>query len=358
MFCKNCGKEITQESNKCEFCGCDLKSTKSGNSAPTPLRTRKKKVLTIIISTVVLVLITTLIIIANLPKTPKIEDLKSDFIAEVFGEKEYTLTTFDIVNETDGTESPYKAIVNVVYDNTKIQYQQQYEVFYNKYSDVWLLDKIEKLNKHEWVVKPIKAPDVEDIDFSYFLYDKQHFGYDVFECVKNKTRENLDIGEAVFVFNVKKEDRMQTVSGEIEFTVVFDNNSERWSITEYSFLDSYKVNINLLNSWSGNGELQSVYKPTEHFKLIIEKWENKQISAKLTFKNTTYVLTGYFEQPTHPTSSILLDLTNEEEKLQFHLTCDLDGTIKGTVYTRYEEGLIYRYNNNYEYKVELTIDEN
>lgn len=356
MFCKNCGKEIKDGCTVCEFCGRDLSKKDEVNNKK--LKFSRKTIITI----GALLIVSIILFMIFRHNTPRVKELKADFIAEILKNEDYSINEFDIITETNEKKSTYNAIVNVTYDNTDIEYRRQYEFIYSKYGNNWVLNKIKNYKKSDWKKRPLTAPDIADFEnqcLQYCLGDMgDGFQYDIFEPVESKTKENLDSETVIFVFNVKKENKIQTVSGEIEFTVVFDEYSEEWQIENFSYLDTYKIDTKLLNSysWSGSGELNTVKKPIEEFNFKIENWENGKAEAKLIFQGKEYILTGDVKYPEQAGVSISINLVNEEEKLRFYGKIDMDGVFKGGLNTRYEEGVsrVSYYGDIYD--IMLTLD--
>lgn len=105
MFCKNCGKENSDGSQVCKFCGQNLTSSVTENSVKPVVNTKKSKKPKILIISVIVIL--ALLVGGGLffmfrTTTPNIEQLKSDFISEVLKDEKYSISKFDVINETDG----------------------------------------------------------------------------------------------------------------------------------------------------------------------------------------------------------------------------------------------------------------
>lgn len=74
--------------------------------------------------------------------TPNIEQLKSDFISEVLKDEKYSISKFDVINETDGKNDNYNAIIDVTYDYDNVEYHRQYEFFYKNTRNGFLLIQV------------------------------------------------------------------------------------------------------------------------------------------------------------------------------------------------------------------------
>ena len=101
MFCKNCGKENSDGSQVCKFCGQNLTSSVTENSVKPTVNTKKSKKPKIFIISVIVIL--ALLVGGGLffmfrTTTPNIEQLKSDFISEVLKDEKYSISKFDVIN--------------------------------------------------------------------------------------------------------------------------------------------------------------------------------------------------------------------------------------------------------------------
>ena len=100
MFCKNCGKENSDGSQVCKFCGQNLTSSVTENSVKPVVNTKKSKKPKILIISVIVIL--ALLVGGGLffmfrTTTPNIEQLKSDFISEVLKDEKYSISKFDVI---------------------------------------------------------------------------------------------------------------------------------------------------------------------------------------------------------------------------------------------------------------------
>ena len=164
MFCKNCGKENSDGSQVCKFCGQNLTSSVTENSVKPVVNTKKSKKPKILIISVIVILallVGGVLFFMFRTTTPNIEQLKSDFISEVLKDEKYSISKFDVINETDGKNDNYNAIIDVTYDYDNVEYHRQYELFYKKYKE-WVFADSSDYNEDTWEVKPTPAPSASD----------------------------------------------------------------------------------------------------------------------------------------------------------------------------------------------------
>lgn len=298
-------------------------------------------------------------------KTPKIEQLKNDFISEELDNEEYTLNSLKIENESVGEDGFYKAIASVIYNNGDVEFSERYHFTYNKYDD-WILDEIEDYEDETWSKKPLSSPTAEEFKSSCIskLDDYAQFAeYDKFESVTNKTKVNLDEGQVEFVFAVEHKSIVQEVSGEIEFSVKFDYEYGKWYVDSYSYADSYSLEHNIPKVWNGKGSHLG-----EHWPEVVEKdfsfelssyeigqgevWrDGGQMSGKvdgkgsgvLTYDGIQYLVEGSFFAAEKVGDSYYIDMCNVEEKIRVDGYFYANGKMDVTVDTAYKpDAMLYR----------------
>lgn len=296
-------------------------------------------------------------------KTPEVDQLKNDFISKELDNEEYSLTCIEIETELKGENDFYKAIVSVVYNDGNVEYSERYHFTYNKY-DEWILDEIEDYENETWSKKPLTPPTVEEFKNKCIskLDDCNQFtGYDQFEAVTDKTEVNLEEGQAEFVFDVEYKSVVQKVSGEIEFSIKFDYDREKWYVDSYSYADSYSFEHNIPKSWSGKGSHLG-----EHGAEIIEKdfsfeltsyeigqgavWQDEyQMSGKvdgqgtgvLTYEGIQYLVEGNFFAAEEVGDSYYIDMCNVDKKIRIDGYFYADGKMDVTVDTAYKLGAMF-----------------
>lgn len=301
MFCKNCGKDVVDGSEKCEFCGQDFskpveKSTPVGNLLK---KSKQNKLLFGGVLCGIILVVAGLIIFLNLPNTPTIEQLKSDFVDEVLRDEGFEITTFDIISDSDEKNEQYNATVNIVYDNTKTEHRRKYEFVYKKY-DEWVLLEIEPYEEENWNKLPVSSPTISEYK-ELCKNSLSDIGYAVFEPIEEKTIVDLDNAETTVYFNVESQNTLGKISGNIIFLLKYNFEEEKWKIDNVSPSEDYSIQTNFLNIWSGSA--QPLVKKdfwgnqyaTESFVFEIIKHEGTQAEGILTFNNEKHKLTGTIE---------------------------------------------------------------
>lgn len=360
MFCKNCGKENSDGLQVCKFCGKDLASSVTEISAEPMANTKKSKRTKIIIISIIVIL--ALLVGGGLffmfrTTTPNTEQLKSDFISEVLKDEKYSISKFDVTNETDGKNNNYNAIIDVTYDYDNVEYHRQYELFYKKYKE-WVLADSNDYNKDTWEVKPIGMPSASDYTkiCKLKVSDVQ---YDKFEPVDSKTTVDLENKTATFVFSVEKNTEILKISGDINFYFNFNDKSGKWEYLDFSYADSYNKKYDLMKTWTGNGEPYLFAKGTGDevtFKFETTKYDDKSIQGVLSYGDKKYELTGTTTDASG--SFIMLDLHNKSEKKEFEMWVNFDGSATANIDLNYDpnQTVYYGYLQNKYKEVEMSLN--
>ena len=296
---------------------------------------------------------------------PNEKQLKSDFIERKLLNEDISVTTFSIESE-EKNEDQYMAIANVVYDNEEVEYTRQYEFIYTK-NDEWQLDDINAFNENDWDVIPLACPDITEFKDKCLnrvletLYDRD-FEYDSFEPVEEKTKEDLDNEKTTFVYSVNNKTEIQEISGEIEFELMFNKEDEKWEIENFSYMDSYKEEYDLVRTWRGVGypyKYEDEEKYKVDFELEVTKCENEDVEAVLKYNKESYYLSGTFKDT--GANFVELNLTNEEEKKSVQLYVYFDGSAEAikidTLYTPSDTGwdIYYVYTKTLYYNVKMGL---
>lgn len=364
MFCKNCGKENENGSLSCKFCGQDFTKTVSENISGEPTgnitttnKLRINKILIVGIIVIFVLLFSCVLFFMFRTSTPDIEQLKKDFVEEILENKEYSITEFKIISETDGKNDEYKAITEIVYDDTDIEYHRQYEFIYNKYKE-WVLVDICAYDKESWQTLPIAVPSASDYTEECEEYLKIENEYDHFSPVESKTTADLDSGKATFVFSVEKDTAIQDISGEIEFYFSFNEESGEWEMSDYAYADSYSVQYDLINTWSGDGYPYLLTESEDNkvnFVFEITKYENEIVEGVLKYDGKSYILSGTLSDTSG--EYVVLKLSNENEKKSISLSLQYDGNATADIDTQYiPDQIVYFGYMKSQYKdVEMTL---
>ncbi len=356
MKCSKCGNENNELSLFCSECGTKLRNAdKQQGQART-----NKKMLVGVLAALTVIVIGVLVVFMFKPTKPDIEQLKKDLISEEIDEEKYTISNITIDSETDGKDEQYKAIVTVVYDDENVEYTEKYHFTYNRYDD-WLLDSVEDYDEDSWTKKPLTIPSIDEYKTkcSSVLYDDgEYTEYDSFEAVSSKTQEDLEEGKVTFVFEVKDEAVIQSVSGEIEFEVQFDDERGKWIVEDFAYMDSYAVEHNLIHTWNGKGSHMGEHGTKiveENFTLKIKEYYGGEANAVLTYQNKEYVLSGSVSLPEGAGGHISIDLANISDKMRVEGFMTIDGELYVTVDTAYVPDARFYYPVD-RYDVDLFVE--
>ena len=287
------------------------------------------------------------------PTVPNSQQIRSDFLEEQTDLQEYSITDFSIEPEENSRDDTYNAVVTVTYNDQQAEYTEKHHVTYEK-QDEWILQKIKKHQKETWTTKPLALPKAEEIKtncLGHLETAGQFTGYQQFENVPEKTKENLAEGTGSFIFKVSFQTPMQTISGEIEFSLEFNDKTAQWKVKSYSYCDTYQLEQPILQTWSGKGKnsgSQYTIKEKE-FTLTIASVNSQTMSGSITYDGKTYSLSGEYTLYNHAVEKYHIDMQNEQEKVRVQGTLSLDGTMDITVDTAYHPNtLVYfttdRYN--------------
>lgn len=356
MFCRNCGKENAEGSQVCISCGQDLTS----NIVETPVKStsnnKKTKIIIISVVLILALLVGGALFFMFRKTTPDKEQLKKDFVSEVLKDDKYSISEFDITNETDGDNNQYKALANITYSDDNVEYYRQYEFYYDKY-DKWVLVNANQYNKDSWKTRPISAPSASDYT-QIAQSTVSNIQYDKFTPNDSKTTVDLDTGKATFVFSVEKSTKIQNITGEINFDFVFSEKSGKWVLSDYAYADSYSVKYNLIYTWSGDGN-PYLLTPSEdnkvNFVFEITKQDGNNVEGTLKYNGKSFNLTGIFNEPASDFTSI--EFVNEKEKKKVTLTSQFDGSAKADIDTQYipDQLFYYGYTKTQYRDVEMSI---
>lgn len=364
MFCKNCGKENENGSLSCEFCGQDFAKTVSdtisgaaAGNMTNPNKLKKNKIFLISIMAICVLLLGFILFFIFRTSTPNIEQMKKDFVGEILDNKDYSITEFNVLSETDGKNDQYKAVAEIVYDNTKIEYHRQYEFTYYKYKE-WTLVDIDRHEKDYWKIIPIASPVVSDYEEECKEHISGKCKYDKFIPVESKTTSDLDSGKATFVFSVDKDTKIQNITGEIEFNYTFNDENGKWELSDYSYADSYSEQYNLINTWSGDGYPYLLTESEDNkvnFVFEITKYENDTVEGVLKYDNKSYALMGKVSGTL--SDHINLDLSNTKDKKHIKLSIQFDGNAKADIDTNYDSDqiLYFGYDKSQYRDVEMSL---
>lgn len=289
---------------------------------------------------------------------PNEEQIKTDWMQEICNDDTISVSEFSLESQQEG-EKLYKAIIVVVYDDTKIEYQEKYRFTYEKY-DTWILDDIEAYEKDAWTIRPLVAPSVEEYldECETMLYEEENLEYDCFEPLAEKTTENLSKGEVCFTFAVKNERVIETVLGEIEFLIMFDEEYGEWRIDSYLYCDSLEREYDLLHTWSGKGSHlgeQGTEIIEEHFSIQINNCENGKVDAVLMYNDQEYKVSGEIVLPESIGNDLNIDLCDEEEKIHVEGFINCDGEMSVIIDTAYNPESMY-YKPVDRYSVDLFLE--
>ena len=342
MFCKNCGKENTDGSQVCKFCGQDLMKTGLENNSEKAVETtesnKKSKKTKIIIISVILILVLLVgfaLFFMFRTTTPDIEQLKSDFTSEVFKDDKYSISEFNITSESDGKNDQYKAIADVTYSDNNVEYHRQYEFVYNKYKE-WILDDVNSFSKDSWKIIPIAIPSATDYTEICQSSVPNRIQYDTFTPIDSKTTADLNSGKATFVFSVEKNTVIQKISGEIEFHFSFNDKNGKWELSDSSYADSYNEQYDLVKTWSGKGQPYLFTNRDDNFtnfEFKVTKYEEDSVEGVLTYNNKNYNMSGSVSKS--PDSFAALNLQNISDKKSIEMRIHFDGSANANIDTDY-----------------------
>lgn len=330
----------------------------NNESQSKPKALNKKGIIIAGISLVIIAILIITITVSLKNSTPSKEQLQEDLIHQKLDDENLSISDFTIYSENK-SDNKYTAVASVTYEKENVEYNEKYLLSYSKY-DEWQFCDVEDYDKNLWTKKPTAAPDIKDYqgNCKMKLYNDGEFSdYDVFEPNISKTKEDLDSGTVIFVFDVEKNSKVETISGEIEFLFSFDSKYGKWEIDSYSYCDSYTISYNLLNSWSGTGhDMDNENKPVEEkFALKITSYENKETKAILTIDNQEVIMTGTIILPESAGDQFDIDLVNTDKKLHVDAVMTIDGEIYATIDTAYNpDAHFYRFIDRYD--VDLFIE--
>ena len=301
------------------------------NEKPNTTKKSNKKVIIIAgIAIAIAIIITLIVSISSIHRTPNEQQLKEDLIQQKLDYDDLSISDFTVYSE-EKIDNKYTAIVSVTYEKDFVEYDEKYALTYSKYDD-WVFYDVEAYDKNLWTKKPTALPNVDEYtDLCLREIERnEHYEYDSFAYNESKSSSDLESGKATYAFDVKKETTVKKMSGEIDFSIVFDFERGNWNIENYKFSDSYELQYDFLHSWSGTliCNVQSTYLDTydreSEFTITEFDEDSKAIKARFVFGNITYDMSGKMSLPdAYNTNNVYgFEMTGSNEKV-----CWLDGTL-------------------------------
>ena len=211
MNCPNCNKVNSENAIFCEHCGTRLAEVSEEQQATT-VKTISKKFL--VSGALVGIVLCVILFLLFLPKYPKEEQLKADFIKEIVDEEEnFSVSKLTIDSEMEMGEK-YVMVASIIYDDGKIEYQEKYCFTYVK-NDEWVIEDIVEQDEDTWKSKAIAQPSAKDwkmrsLNYFYNDYDiqeddikRQWFKEDDIEITVKDENANLEKQKAnvTYVFH-------------------------------------------------------------------------------------------------------------------------------------------------------------
>lgn len=172
--------------------------------------------------------------------TPNIEQLKSDFISEVLKDEKYSISKFDVINETDGKMTIIMLLLmsHMIMIMSNITDNMSFSI---KIQGMGFADSSD-YNEDTWEVKPTTAPSASDYTENCKSQLLKTIKYDKFEPVDSKTTVDLEAKTATFVYSVESKTDIRKISGEINFYYEFNDEKGEWVYKKFSYADSYNKN--------------------------------------------------------------------------------------------------------------------
>lgn len=306
------------------------------NEKPNTTKKSNKKV--IIIAGIAIAFAIIIILIASISsihRTPNEQQLQADLIQQKLKYDDLSISDFTVYSEEE-IDNKYTAIVSVTYEKAFVEYDEKYTLTYSKYDD-WVFYDVEAYDKNLWTKKPTALPNVDEYTKSYLEELKNTNDgneYDSFLFNESKSSSDLEAGKVTYVFDVKKETAIKSMSGEKDFSIEFDFDKGEWNLQEVSNSDSYEIEYNFLRSWIGTleCEIQHSWYDTDDrkSKLSITEFESVEkdiygtIKGQFVFGNKTYDMSGSISlsDAYSVSDSYMITMTSSTEKV-----CRLEGTL-------------------------------
>lgn len=311
----------------------DYQSTNNGNQNKTKQLNKKMLIIAVIAIAIIIILIVSL---SSINRTPSKQQLQDDLIQHELDDDNLTISDFSVYSE-EKIDNKYTAIVSVTYEKDFVEYDEKYFLTYSKY-DNWMFYDVDNYDKNLWSKKPTAPPNVDE--YTELCLDKlENYGhcyeYDSFVFNESKSISDLESGEAIYAFDVKRDAVIESRSGEIDFSINFDFDRGIWKIEEITYSDSYEATYDFLHSWSGT--LKCNYQSgwydydtddkNTKFSITEFKKESDEIATvkgELVFGNKTYDMSGTIF---NLTEYVVRDyygiiMTGSDEKV-----CRLEGTL-------------------------------
>ena len=348
MNCPNCNKVNSENAIFCEHCGTRLVEVSEEQQTTTAKKISKK---ILVSGALVGIVLCVILFFLFLPKYPKEEQLKADFIKEIVDDEEnFSVSKLTIDSEMEMGEK-YVMVASIIYDDGEIEYQEKYCFTYVK-SDDWVIENIEEHDEDTWKTRAIVEPSADEFgrrSLNYFDdseaeddINRNWLIEDDTEITSKESKVDLENQKATFIYVFRRETSVFSVESEVEFFYEFEDKS--WSVTDYSVLD-YKEDINILHSWTGVGEN---YYDKENFKFKILNIEDKKITAEITHGDVVHQMSGDMTL-----SYLEFDLfDNADEKYCFKGQISEDGEVTGTIDTNYKPNAMFYFTED---RYDLTL---
>lgn len=324
MKCNNCRKNVTDNSNYCEFCGesfleieqdinldmshINEKNTDQINEAKQIIK--KNKLIIGIVAAIIVVVIGGIFTLGYIKSQPLSDsEIKESLIGESvsIGNKTIKLSDENIEKikvKNRSTEKKKSDHVNlelvVNYKKTKITLDQDISYYYNEDKKEWVknysttnsVKNIETKNKFEdEISKGIKKLDTISNNYDYYT---TVYGYQVSK-ISNYSFESEGI-DREFTADIELSNGVYTTTGEIEGTAYYDFSSMSWKLDYVSIekindsKENKEIDSDLLNKivkeYLGDSNVSYKYKVGEDEKITYFDINTDMIS-EIKVNNTT-----------------------------------------------------------------------
>lgn len=305
MYCRKCGKEVTDNSKFCSGCGTPIKdNVNEQRSAKQANRQHKicqnQKAFISIAAGVFVILIIVLVVTLRVDKTVSKKEI-SDDLAEYsnFAGLDMSIQEYEEVKRDTDKKNKYDHIwVNVVAENDEIAYSASYYIVYGLYNSGWILESIEILNDDYYALEMIT---IEQISEDLQAANKSvvaNYGLEKINVGTEIPELNREMKSLHFVCDATAENAEMSVSATVEATYRLYMSVDKcgWvltnsQITDYSYEAKTTPSSDLLeettSGWTDNYELLTegkvasntyVYTYEEHdeegFLNVIVDWKN------------------------------------------------------------------------------------
>lgn len=166
MFCRKCGKELTEGSEFCSYCGSPTKTAAEHKVCELPEvpHKSKKPLFVILIVAVALLLVGGVLLLFSADKIATKATICEDISQfENFDQLDLEIKDYkEEKRDTDKAAKSDKIWVEIVAENATVSYNASYLITYGLYNDGWLLENIEIIENDYYALQNPELAEVSD----------------------------------------------------------------------------------------------------------------------------------------------------------------------------------------------------